>query len=140
LKASSDPKKCNPSSPCLSDSDIDVKEMPLDDAAILAMSWVDSFVIDSSCKDHCIQDAAEFIRYVTSGEVFLSELLPDGEPPAYPLPAKASIYSNPALLQRAHLYPKLKAIIESAVVPSALGLNEQLRNIGRKLDENLGAQ
>jgi hypothetical protein len=32
LKASSDPKKCDPSSPCLSDSDIDVKEMPLDDA------------------------------------------------------------------------------------------------------------
>lgn len=72
-----------------------------------------------------------------SDDVFLFALLPSTGVPAYLLPAKVSLYSNSALLAKAHLYPKLKTIIENAALPSALGLNEQLRNVGRQLDTDL---
>ncbi len=57
--------------------------------------------------------------------------------PAYLLPAEASLYSKPDLLRSAHLYPALKSIIENSVVPSELGLNEELRNLGRVVDDEL---
>jgi hypothetical protein len=81
-----------------------------------------------------------FIQFVNSDDIFLLALLPASGRPAYLLPAKASLYSNSNLLAKAHLYPKLKAIIEEAAVPSALSLNEELRNAGRRLDGDLPQQ
>lgn len=137
LGASGDTSKCKTSNACLNDVDFDVEELPLDDKGAHTMSWVDSFTVDADCKDQCAKDAAEFIRFVNADDIFLWELLPAGAPPAYLLPAKASLYSSPALLAKAHLYPKLRRIIEDAAVPSALSLNEQLRNVGRQLDSDL---
>jgi ABC-type glycerol-3-phosphate transport system substrate-binding protein len=114
--------------------------LPLDDKGAHTMSWVDSFTLDKNCKDQCAKDAVAFIQFMNSDDVFLLALLPAGGPPAYLLPAKASLYSNPNLLAKAHLYPKLRAIIETAAVPSALSLNEELRNAGRRLDADLPQQ
>jgi thiamine pyridinylase len=130
--------KCPQGDSCLSDRDIDVKELPLDDRGVHVMSWVDSFVVDRKCKDECLRDAADFIKFANSETLTLSELLPASGIPTYLLPARAGFYSNQALVDKAHLYPKLKTIIETAVVPSAPMLNEQVRNSGRVLDQRLG--
>jgi hypothetical protein len=84
-----------------------------------------------------LADAAEFIRFMNDDNVYMSILLPQDGVPAYLLPAKASLYSRQDLLSHAPLYPKLRSIIESSEVPSDLGLNEELRNIGRRVDKDL---
>jgi len=140
LTADADPKKCAAASACRTDADFDVEQVPLDDHGIHTMSWVDSLTLDKNCKDQCAKDAVAFIQFMNSDDVYLLALLPAGGPPAYLLPAKASLYSNSALLAKAHLYPKLKAIIETAAVPSSLSLNEELRNAGRQLDGDLPQQ
>ena len=57
--------------------------------------------------------------------------------PSYLLPAKAALYSNGALLQRAHLYPELRALVENSTVPTADQLNAKLRLLGSQLDKKL---
>jgi hypothetical protein len=57
--------------------------------------------------------------------------------PSYLLPAKAALYSNSALLQRAHLYPELRALVENSTVPTADQLNAKLRLIGSQLEKKL---
>ncbi len=140
LAAAADPTKCPVADKCLKDNDFDVEEFPLDDKGTHAMSWVDSFVLDKKCKDQCAKDAVAFIQFMTQDDTYLVALLPKGGRPTYLLPAKASLYSNAELLRAAHLYPKLRKIIEQAAVPSALSLNEQLRNVGRQLDSDLPQQ
>jgi thiamine pyridinylase len=137
LKLATDKGKCPTAAACLVDSDIDVEELPLDSHAPKVMSWVDSFVVDKKCTDQCLADAAEFIRFMDDDDLYMSILLPQDGVPAYLLPAKASLYSRQDLLNRAHLYPKLRSIIEGSEVPSDLGLNEELRNIGRRIDSDL---
>ncbi len=133
LALSSDTTKCQSPVVCRTDKDFDVKELPLDKNG----THTDSFAIDKKCEKQCAKDAVEFIRFVNSEEMFLWELLPAGAPPTYLLRAKASLYSNEALLAKAHLYPNLKNIIQDAAVPSALSLSEELRNAGRQLDGDL---
>lgn len=133
----------------LTDRDLAVAALPLDDAGTMPISWVDSFVIDSNCVEGCYQDAARFIRFMQRDDVYLKLLLPgkvsflhDPSPnpehvPAYLLPAKLSLYTNPHLLKEAHLYPMLKSIIEGAAVPTADGLNMSLRNISADVEKEL---
>jgi thiamine pyridinylase len=135
---------------CLSDKDIDVSDLPLDDAGSTPVSWVDSFTMSSNCKGQCVVDAVRFISMMNSDEMYMKLLLPmplsfikvpqpADTVPAYLLPAKASLYSNPALLRVAHLYPKMKTLVENATVPTSDKLNEKLRAIGGTIDKNLGA-
>jgi thiamine pyridinylase len=140
LAAAADQTKCPSADKCLKDSDFAVEEFPLDDKGTHAISWVDSFALDKKCKDQCVKDAATFIDFMTQDDTYLLALLPKGGLPTYLLPAKAALYSNAQLLRAAHLYPRLKTIIEQAAVPSALSLNEQLRNVGRQLDSDLPQQ
>jgi thiamine pyridinylase len=137
LQLAADKSKCPTAGSCLNDADIDVEEVPLDSHPSKVMSWVDSFVIDKKCEQHCLTDSAEFIRFMNEDDIYMSILLPPNGVPAYLLPAKASLYSNQDLLSHARLYPKLRSIIESSEVPSDLGLNEELRNIGRRVDKDL---
>lgn len=133
---------------CLQDRDLDVAELPLDDAGSVPISWVDSFTISSSCTGPCFGDAKRFIRMMNSDSMYISMLLPAGysfltppnptKPvPAYLLPAKLSLYSNPKLLTLAHLYPKLRTLVEKAEVPTDDNLNDKLRAIGKALDSAL---
>lgn len=137
LKAAADKSKCPTDSACLQDPDFDVDQLPLDSNASKTMSWVDSFTISSKCKDICLSNAAAFIQFMNQDDTFMAILIGADGVPTYLLPAKASLYANTYLVGRAHLYPALKAIIENAVVPSDLGLNEELRNTGRTVDKEL---
>jgi len=58
--------------------------------------------------------------------------------PTYLMPAKASLYTNADLLNAAHLYPDLKALAENVTVPTDKDLNKNLRDLGKKLDGDLG--
>jgi thiamine pyridinylase len=140
LKLASDPSKCSNADHCLRDSDIDVEELPLDPKGSKTMSWVDSFTVDSKCKDQCIADASAFIQFMNDDATYMSILLGSDGVPAYLLPAKKSLYSRSDLLAKAHLYPSLQKIIENSFVPSDLGLNEELRNTGRRIDRDLPKQ
>jgi hypothetical protein len=58
--------------------------------------------------------------------------------PTYRMPAKTSLYSNTDLQKAAHLYPELKALAENVAVPTDKDLNKNLRDLGKKIDSQLG--
>jgi thiamine pyridinylase len=127
---------------CLSDSDLAVSDFPLDDTGSTPITWVDSFTVNSSCAAQCLADAATFIRFMNQDSTYLQLLLPNGASsvpvvPTYLLPAKAALYSNAVLLQHAHLYPELRALVENSAVPTADQLNNKLRLLGAQLDNKL---
>ena len=64
-------------------------------------------------------------------------MLHTGAAPAYLLPAKAALYNDAEIVGQAHLYPKLKGLIESTQAPSDIGLNDELRMLGAELDSQL---
>ena len=131
----------------MSDKDLDVSDLLLNDVGSTPVSWVDSFSISSNCKDQCAADAVRFIKLMNSDEMYMKLLLPvplsflqvpqpPESVPSYLLPAKTGLYSNPALLRVAHLYPKMKTLVENAKVPTADNLNDKLRAIGKTIDKN----
>jgi thiamine pyridinylase len=137
LALAADKSKCPDLKSCLQDKDIDVEELPIDPQGSKTMSWVDSFTIDINCKDQCATDAVNFIHFMNEDDTYMAILLGGDGIPAYLLPAKGSLYKRQDLLQAAHLYPKLRTIVENSVVPSDLGLNDELRNTGRVIDADL---
>lgn len=139
---------CSGADNCLTDDNIDVAELPLDDNGSKPMSWVDSFTLSKNCTKACVDDAVKFIRMINRDDTYLALLLPGPlsflapEPPyppvpAYLLPAKASLYSNKTLADVASLYPKLKTLVENADVPTDRHLNDDLRKIGKQIDKDL---
>jgi thiamine pyridinylase len=134
---------------CLSDAEIEVDDFNISDSPSSPVSWVDSFTVSTHCEDSCWADAADFIRMMNSDEMYMKLLLPSSAlsfekaptppipVPAYLLPAKSSLYSNKLLLSQAHLYPRLRSLVENAAVPSASQLNEHLRKIGATIDADL---
>jgi len=132
---------------CLSDSDLVVSDLPLDDTGSTPITWVDSFTVNSNCAAQCLADASVFIRFMNQDSTYLKLLLPNGVESLKArrrhrlsfilLPAKAALYSNGALLQRAHLYPELRALVENSTVPTADQLNAKLRLLGSQLDKKL---
>jgi len=129
--------KCDAKSACLKDSQIDVVGFPSDDNGRHQISWVDSFVLDAGCQGTCAHDAAAFVEYMSSDSTYRTILLHTGAAPAYLLPAKAALYNDAEIVSQAHLYPKLKGLIESAQAPSDIGLNDELRILGAELDSQL---
>ncbi len=132
------------------DGDLNVTALPLDDAGAVPISWVDSFAVGTGCLGDCYQRAAKFIKFMQRDDIYLKLVLPDrpsflSNPagpspiPAYLLPAKASLYSDPTLTSKAHLYPALKKIIEGASVPTAVGLNQELRTVSSSVDKALSS-
>ena len=136
----------------MTDADLRVGALPLDDSGAVPISWVDSFVVRNDCNDgdDCFKAASKFIKFMQRDDVYMRLLLPtrpsflnypDGSGPtpipAYLLPAKANLYTNTDLLNFAHLYPELKAIIEGAAVPTDSGLNDTLRAVSKEVDTYL---
>ena len=139
---------CSAADACLPDAKIDVAELPLDDNGSKPMSWVDSFTLSTGCKAACVDDAVKFISMMNRDDTYMALLFPGSlsfltvekpypRVPAYLLPAKASLYGNPDLLKAAHLYPKLKTLVENADVPTDRNLNDDLRKIGKQIDKDL---
>jgi thiamine pyridinylase len=132
-------ESCAVAEKCLTDGDLDVAALPLTDHSPRAMSWVDSYVIAASCTGACLQNAIAFIRYATAERTVRDALMSDSAGvPRYLLPARASLYSDASLTKSAHLYPKLKTLIEQASAPSTDGLNVSLRGFGAKIDSEIG--
>jgi len=129
--------QCKQKTGCLTDSDIDVVGFPSDDNGRHQMSWVDSYVLDRGCDPQRTRDAATFVGYMQSDQVYKMILLHSGVAPAYLLPAKAALYQDQEVVRVAHLYPQLKSLIEDAEVPSDVGLNDELRGKGAQLDREL---
>lgn len=129
--------QCKQKTECLTDSDIDVVGFPSDDNGRYQMSWVDSYVLDRGCDQQRTADAATFVEYMESDQVYKMILLHTGVAPAYLLPAKAALYHDQEVIRVAHLYPQLMSLIEDAEVPSDVGLNDELRAQGAQLDREL---
>jgi thiamine pyridinylase len=131
--------KCSPQDNCPRDSDIAVNPLPLDKKGTTPMVWVDSFAVSSTCTGECLRYAIDFIKYATAERTVLSALLGDTTGvPRYLMPARSSLYSNPSLLAKAHLYPQFWTMIHQAVAPSTLDLNTNLRAFGGTIDSDLG--
>jgi hypothetical protein len=139
---------CSRADNCLTDDNIDVAELPLDDNGSKPMSWVDSFTLSKNCTKACVDDAVRFIKMINRDDTYLALLLSGPlsfltpEPPyppvhAYLLPAKASLYSNKTLTNVARLYPNLKTLVENADVPTDRHVNDDLRKIGKQIDKDM---
>jgi thiamine pyridinylase len=140
---------CSVSDKCLTDGDIAVAELPLDENGSKPMAWVDSFTLSKGCNPDCTKDAVRFMTMMNRDDTYMALLfhrplsfmnVPKPYPPVptYLMPAKASLYTNADLLKAAHLYPDLKALAENVTVPTDKDLNKNLRDLGKKLDGDLG--
>lgn len=140
---------CSVSDKCLTDADISVAELPLDENGSKPMAWVDSFTLSTGCKDDCAKDAVKFMAMMNRDETYLALLFhrplsfmnvpkPYSPIPTYLMPAKASLYANAELQKSAHLYPDLKRLAENVAVPTDKDLNKNLRDLGKKIDGDLG--
>jgi thiamine pyridinylase len=139
---------CSNPGDCLADKEIDVADLPIDDGGSTPMTWVDSFTINSRSDDQHVKDAVTFVAMMNRDDTYMMLLLPSAlsfltapKPavpvPSYLLPAKSSLYTNPTLTSAAHLYPKLRTLVESSNVPTGADLNDNLRKIGKQIDKDL---
>jgi len=140
---------CSGSDKCLSDGDISVAELPLDENGSKPMAWVDSFTLSTGCKNDCVKDAVKFMAMMNRDDTYMALLFqrplsfmtvqkPYPAVPTYLMPAKASLYTNQELLNSAHLYKDLKILAENVDVPTDKELNKNLRDLGKKIDADLG--
>ncbi|MFT3765966.1 MAG: hypothetical protein QM820_10680 [Minicystis sp.] len=121
---------------CLAPSDIAVTALTIADGPSKPFAWVDSLAITTECESRypeCVDDAAAFIKAVTTDEHLLRLLLPhDGKPPFYLMPAKQTI--NDKLDAAAPMYPMFRGLIAGASPIVGEKLGDKLRTVGGKLD------
>ena len=118
--------------------DVDAIGAPLDDSNSRMLAWVDVLTIRAGMDDRRKRDAEAFVAFVASEEFNTAALLPEwGTAPRYLLPARATLYTSPKLLRAAPLYSKFRQIMESAVTVTGPKLNENLREIGKKIDQQV---
>ncbi|HWJ36760.1 MAG TPA: extracellular solute-binding protein [Steroidobacteraceae bacterium] len=123
---------------CLAGNTITAIAPPLARSGARSFAWVDGFTVANSCTGQCLADAEVFIREVASADAVKSTLLPaDGQVPRYLMPAMASLYTDPALLRAAPLYKDLYPVVKEALAIRGLHLNSNLRDIGKKLDNDV---
>ncbi len=124
---------------CLKPNEIDLKPLSLSDKGTHPFAWVDQLTVSSRCSGRCLEDAVAFIGFVTAKEEVLKALRPSryDEGPRYLLPAIAELYSNEDLLNVAPLYEKMLSVLDGAIPVTGSSLNKRLREIGKKLDEDL---
>lgn len=117
--------------------DVDVVSAPLADNGSKMLAWVDVLTLRNGLDQQKRQDALELIRFFNSEKFTAEILVPElGNAPRYLLPARNSLYTNPALLQAAPLYKKFHQIMEQSVSLTGRNLNNELRNIGKDLKKS----
>jgi len=128
-------QSCSFEDSCIQTEEIKIGEWAISDKGSKPIGWVDMFVIDSNVKGQKLIDAQKFIEFMMLDETFKLVLMPGwNESPRYILPAKANLYSDSELIKCAPLYKQFYPIIKKATPVSDIGLNYNLRQIGRKLD------
>jgi thiamine pyridinylase len=131
-------QSCRKDEACLDLKNVAVREWPLSDRGSMPIVWVDVLAIGANATGQKQRDAEELIRFLVSSAAYRGILVPGwGESPRYLMPATSEMYSDPELLQAAPLYGELLPLLEKGVTVSRPGLNATLREMGRKLDEEL---
>ncbi len=131
-------KSCSQGDSCINQSDLVVKEWGFSDKKSNPISWVDVFSINSKLTGQKLKDASIFIEFMVSDNTYKTALIPNwGEAPRYLLPAKLSLFRNNEILKKAPLYSTFYDIIQKSVSNTDSQLSPKLREIGRKLDEEL---
>ncbi|MEN7547350.1 hypothetical protein AAG747_05500 [Rapidithrix thailandica] len=131
-------QSCSFEDSCLVSENIKIGEWSMSNNGSNPIGWVDMFVIDSSVSGQKLDDAKSFIEFMMLDDTYKSILIPGwNESPRYILPAKSNLYSDSELIKNAPLYDQFYPIIKKAVPVTDLGLNYNLRAIGKKLDEEL---
>jgi thiamine pyridinylase len=123
---------------CTPLSEITIRALPLSDTGSQPFAWVDSLAIAASCKYQCAADAEAFIRHTSSIDEVRTTLLPAyNRAPRYLLPALAGLYIDKELTEAAPLYGPLLEGVKSAIPVRGRMLNTNLREIGRRLDNDV---
>lgn len=116
--------------------DVDAVAAPLADGGEQMLAWVDVLSVGRGVAGQRLTDALAFIEFFNDEALTVDLLVPEfGEAPRYLLPARRRIYEDPVLLQAAPLYARFYEIMLDAVTVSALGLNDNLRTLGRGIEE-----
>lgn len=123
---------CLPTSGCLKESDVAIRKLPAIQSAGQAegLGWVDALTIDAQLSGRKKALAIEFIEFAVSERAYRMVLEPEwGKAPRYLIPAYK--ISN---IKSAPLYDQFYIAHAGRKTGILLGLNNQLRELGEKLD------
>ena len=130
-----------PHDKCLDEDKIQVTRWPFSNGSPQGVAWVDMYFIDQKAADAKLRDAEAFIKFMMSAATYLQLLFPTSDPspsPRYLLPARDDLYAN-GNLSKGKLYPKFRALIDSAIPITAEGLNARLHDVASQLEKALPA-
>ncbi len=123
---------CTSTSGCLPTDDIAVRRLPgySDSLVNEGIGWVDALALDANLDDKKKKLATSFIEFMVSEEAYQAILEPEwGEAPKYLIPAKTDIE-----IENAPLYDSFYKAHSGRKTGTLVGLNNKLREIGKKLD------
>ena len=116
---------------------VGIVSAPLSDSGSTMLSWVDSLVVREGLTDVQTQDAIKLIEFYTSFKTNKGLLIPEwGEAPRYLLPARRALYSDSDVLDGAPLYERFYQIVRKATAITGPALNQNLRLIGAKIEND----
>lgn len=123
---------CTQTTGCVSVDDIAVRRLPGFDgfSGNEGIGWVDALALDAQLTPQKKELAQKFIELMSSDEVYKAILTAEwGKAPKYLLPAKTDLQ-----IENAPLYPSFYKSHSGRKTGTRDGLNEKLKEIGRKLD------
>jgi thiamine pyridinylase len=121
---------------CLSEDDLDIAQWPFADEGAKPVAWVDMYMLDSRLAGTKLRDAEALVKFLMRVSTYEVLLLPPDSPPMYLLPARDDVYPK---LAAAKLYPKFRALIDSATPVTQEGLNDKLHKVAGSLNAKLPA-
>lgn len=126
-------ENCGPTSGCLTETQVGVRQLPLGVPQGRPVGWVDGLAISANLSGPKRQLAEKFIELATSWRGYQLVLNPDnGQPPRYLLPALAWRVSDAGLTGR--LYEAFDHAFGPRLFLTARGLYTALRDSGKRLD------
>ena len=123
---------CTQTSGCVSVDDIAVRRPPGFHGAAIneGIGWVDALTLDANLDSNKKQLATQFIEFMVSDAAYKAVLEPEwGEAPKYLIPAKTGV-----TIENAPLYTSFYRSHTGRKTGTSIGLNDKLREIGKKLD------
>lgn len=122
---------CLSTSGCLTQNEINVRKLPgfTNNNHLSGIGWVDALAIDSRLSGRKRNLAKKLIEYIVSDRAYRSILTSEwGKAPRYLIPARR------ILIEDVPLYHQLYQAHEGRKTGTTLGLNSQLRKLGKQLD------
>lgn len=125
------------STPVIDPRTISVKLYNQGDQSGVPLLWVDSFAIDKKVSGEKLAAAQRFIEFALRDDVYAEVLLPPGKAPQYLLPAYRKLFTHPALVSAAPLYPKFLVGLDTATTLVGEGIPSAIEKTGGLLDKKL---